>query len=81
LQRQIAQVRVEVNDLSQALVVAQELEYVQQAEPLNGHLEVTLEPGRSADLNATLVGAGLRVAALVPHSPDLEQVYLELMKR
>lgn len=73
-------VRVQVDDLRHALSAASELPYVESAEPYEDLLQVSLPPDRTADLNAALVAAGLRVSALMPHNPDLEDLYLKLMK-
>jgi ABC-2 type transport system ATP-binding protein len=41
-------------------------------------LDLEVEPGQSAKINAELVGAGVSVSELRWHEPDLEQTFLEL---
>jgi ABC-2 type transport system ATP-binding protein len=41
-------------------------------------LDLEVEPGQSARINAELVGAGVSVSELRWHEPDLEQAFLEL---
>ena len=74
------ELHVEVDDAERAREVAAALPYVQQVAAEADGLRLTVEPGKAADLNAALVGAGLRVSALTPAAPDLERFYLELVK-
>ena len=73
-------VRVQVDDLPKALTLAAGLPYVESAEQYENLLQISLEPDKVADLNTALVACGLRVSALMPHNPDLEDLYLKLMK-
>lgn len=73
-------VRLQVDDLPRALTSAAALPYVESAQSYEDLLQVTLPPHRTADLNTALVNAGFRIAALIPHNPDLEDLYLKLMK-
>ena len=70
---------VEVSDAVRALEVAAALPYVRSARAEEGRLVVLLPPENVADLNAALVGAGLRVSALRADRPDLERIYLDLV--
>jgi len=45
-----------------------------------GSLTITLHGVEPADLNAALVGAGVRVGALAPHRDTLEEVFLHLVE-
>ncbi|MBU0607520.1 MAG: ABC transporter ATP-binding protein [Armatimonadetes bacterium] len=74
------ELQVQVDDADRAREVAEALPYVQQVAADPDGLRLTVEPGKAADLNAALVGAGLRVSALTPAAPDLERFYLELVK-
>lgn len=78
------QVVAEVDDVPRAAEVALGLPFVNsaQADPAQaGALRALVDPACVADLNAALVGAGVRVMSLAPDRPDLERVYLELMAR
>jgi ABC-2 type transport system ATP-binding protein len=75
-----AELQVTVDDPARAREVAAGLAYVKQVEVVAEGLRVTLEPDRAADLNAALVAAGLRVAALTPVAADLERYYLNLVE-
>ena len=43
-----------------------------------GRLRLTVDPARAAEINAELVGAGLRVSELRPVERSLEEMFLEL---
>ncbi|MGZ5317437.1 MAG: ABC transporter ATP-binding protein [Actinomycetota bacterium] len=77
-------VRVGVDDLEQARVVASGLPGVTTDDdgPATGpgSLTFALDGIGPADLNAALVGAGVRVAALAPHRDTLEEVFLHLVE-
>ena len=45
-----------------------------------GSVTFLLDGVGPADLNAALVGAGVRVAALAPHRDTLEEVFLHLVE-
>jgi ABC-2 type transport system ATP-binding protein len=45
-----------------------------------GPLTIALDGVDPADLNAALVGAGVRVAALAPQRDTLEEVFLHLVE-
>ncbi|GAA1890370.1 ABC transporter ATP-binding protein [Asanoa iriomotensis] len=45
---------------------------------VDGALDVTVDPARSAEINESLVKAGVSVSELRPRERDLEQVFLEL---
>jgi ABC-2 type transport system ATP-binding protein len=77
-------VRVEVDDLERARVVASGLPGVTTEDdgPATGpgSLTLALDGIGPADLNAALVGAGVRVAVLAPHRDTLEEVFLHLVE-
>jgi ABC-2 type transport system ATP-binding protein len=73
-------VRVEVDDVERAMRAVAALagvEAVAAPGAVSCTLSDSLEP---ADLNAALVGAGVRVSALVPERRSLEDVFLELVE-
>lgn len=77
-------VRVEVDDAAAARSVAARLPGVGVTEGPErgaGALRVTFADGvAAADLNAALVGAGVRVHALAPERDSLEDVFLHLVE-
>lgn len=81
LHTRTGQVQVGVDDPTRAAQIAGDLPYVQSTAVCEDGLQVMVEPERIADLNATLVQAGLRVNSLTADRPDLERVYLELMAK
>ena len=69
---------VDVDDPGRALGILREMPGV-EAEPVPGGVRVRTEDGTtSAEVNASLVGAGLRVSALVPERDTLEDVFFTL---
>ncbi len=77
-------VRVEVDDLARARAAALALPgvAVDTDGPSQGagSLTISLDGVAPADLNAALVAAGVRVAALAPHRDTLEDVFLHLVE-
>jgi ABC-2 type transport system ATP-binding protein len=72
--------RIEVDDVERATRAVGELAGVEvsaAAGALSCTLSDSVEP---ADVNAALVGAGVRVSALVPQRRSLEDVFLELVE-
>jgi len=80
LSRRETELFVHVDDAARAKEIAAGLPYARQVEATPEGLRLIVEPGHEADLNAALVQAGLRVSALTPTTPDLEQFYLDLVK-
>ncbi len=80
LARRETELQVHVDDPARAREIAAGLPYAQRVEVTSEGLRLVVEPDRAADLNAALVGAGLRVSALTPTTPDLERFYLELVQ-
>ncbi|CAN5891009.1 ABC transporter ATP-binding protein [soil metagenome] len=64
--------------VERALHIASSFEGVEAVHAENSGLRILLDPGRAADLNATLVQAGVRVSELRPLVRSLEDVFLEL---
>jgi ABC-2 type transport system ATP-binding protein len=64
--------------VERALHIASSFEGVEAVHAENSGLRVLLDPDRAADLNATLVQAGVRVSELRPLVRSLEDVFLEL---
>ena len=80
LSREVSHVKVQVDDPSRAMEILRAEGF--EAEPTaDGALSVPAGASQAADINATLVAAGLRVFALVPHSPTLEDLYMEYADR
>jgi ABC-2 type transport system ATP-binding protein len=80
----VDRVRIQVDDVARARAAATGVPGVTTdgAEPAAGPgtLMVTLHGVDPADLNAALVGAGVRVGALEPHRDTLEDVFLHLVE-
>ena len=78
--------RIEVDDVARAMLALTGSPGVTIASPGPGSvgpgaLAVTLAEGTvAADINATLVGAGVRVGALIPERDTLEDVFLHLVE-
>jgi len=83
LRRTGDRVRLEVDDREgavRALGAVEGAMVVDGAGPVDGSLVVRLSPpATTAGLNATLVGAGIAVSALIPEQESLEDVFLELV--
>jgi ABC-2 type transport system ATP-binding protein len=76
----VTRYRIDVDDPGRALTTLEGFSGV-RAEPLPGGVGVVLTDGTTpADVNAALVGAGLRVSALVPERDTLEDVFLHLVE-
>jgi ABC-2 type transport system ATP-binding protein len=76
----VTRYRIDVDDPGRALTTLEGFSGV-HAEPLPGGVGVVLTDGTTpADVNAALVGAGLRVSALVPERDTLEDVFLHLVE-
>ena len=77
-------VRVQVDDVARARAAALGLAGVtvdgDAVAGGPGSLTITLHGVEPADLNAALVGAGVRVGALAPHRDTLEEVFLHLVE-
>jgi len=69
-------VRAEPADVAKQ--IAERLSGVEGVTVMNGALRLVTDPGRAAEINAKLVGAGLRVSELRPAEQSLEEVFLEL---
>jgi hypothetical protein len=73
-------IRVEVDDVERAMRAVAGLAGVEAA-AASGGLSCTLSDSiEPADVNAALVGAGVRVSALVAERRSLEDVFLELVE-
>lgn len=79
LNRRPGDLQVQVDDPERARDVTTALPYVKQVDVTPEGLRVQADPNAAADVNAALVGAGLRVSALTPAASDLESVYLDLV--
>jgi ABC-2 type transport system ATP-binding protein len=73
--------RVVAEPVDRAADLVRALVGVDRVRVVDGALELTVEPGRAADINAELVDAGVAVSELRPQERDLEQVFFELTER
>jgi hypothetical protein len=71
--------RVDVDDVDRAMHVLKAIPGVDAAATPAGISCTLSDSVGPADVNAALVGAGVRVSALVPERPSLEDVFLELV--
>jgi ABC-type multidrug transport system ATPase subunit len=71
---------VKAEPLEEARRVAAGLAAVERAEIEDGMLVLDTEPERSAEINASLVSAGVRVSELRPVARSLEDAFLELTR-
>jgi ABC-2 type transport system ATP-binding protein len=71
--------RVDVDDVDRAMRVLSAIPGVDAEATATGVSCTLSDSVGPADVNATLVGAGVRVSALVPERPSLEDVFLELV--
>jgi len=69
---------VRAEPVREASYIAARLAGVEEVREENGSLRLTVGPERAAEINAKLVGAGLRVSELRPAEQSLEEVFLEL---
>ena len=69
---------VKAEPLEKARETALGLDGVEGAEVRDGMLVIKADPNRAAEVNAGLVGAGLRVSELRPLERSLEDAFLEL---
>jgi len=70
--------RVRAEPLDAARDVIASLSYVEKVEFDDNGLTLTTDPARTADINRTLVGAGIAVSELHWERAALEEVFLEL---
>jgi ABC-2 type transport system ATP-binding protein len=79
-------IRIEVDDVARAMLVVAASPGATIASPAPGSsgpgalVVTTAEGTKAADLNAALVGAGVRVEALTPERDTLEDVFLHLVE-
>ena len=71
---------VKAEPIEEARTVAQELAGVEGAEVEDGMLVLDTDPERAAEINASLVAAGVRVSELRPLARSLEDAFLELTR-
>lgn len=69
---------VRAEPLREASYIAARLAGVEEAKVVDGTLRLSVNPGQAAEINAKLVGAGVRVSELRPAEQSLEEVFLEL---
>jgi hypothetical protein len=77
--------RIEVDDLARARQIVGSLNGVsldgEGAESGSGSMRVSLTPpATAAYINASLIGAGVSVSALVPEHESLEDVFVSLVE-
>jgi ABC-2 type transport system ATP-binding protein len=73
-------IRIEVDDVERAMRAVEGLAGVHAAAAPGGLSCALSDSIGPADVNAALVGAGVRVSALVPERRSLEDVFLELVE-
>jgi ABC-2 type transport system ATP-binding protein len=73
-------IRAEVDDVERALRLVAELPGVEAARTASGISFTLSDSVEPADVNAALVGGGVRVSAFVPQRRSLEDVFLELVE-
>lgn len=78
IKHEVGRVDVSTEDVDQALEAARALDFVQSAETSDGGIRVNVGEAHSHELNKALVGAGVRVTALVPRAQTLEELFHEL---
>lgn len=71
---------IDVDNLDEALGIAQRLPYVSSVEQRDGRLRAVCPPDAIADINLALIQAGLRVSHLARERLTLEDLYMELMQ-
>ena len=69
---------VKAEPLEEAAQIAEKLAGVEEVQPSDGGLRLTIDPERAAEINAKLVEAGLRVSELRPAEQSLEEVFFQL---
>ncbi|HEY9072159.1 MAG TPA: ABC transporter ATP-binding protein [Candidatus Ozemobacteraceae bacterium] len=72
------ELRLPAEDLSRAIEVLKALPAVLGINPVPRGLEVSLSHGVSHEINQALVGAGIRISALIPREASLEATFLAL---
>lgn len=70
-------VRIDADPLPEAIAVLQRFPWVRSCDRRNGFLEVKMPFDRTAEVNAALVAAGVRVAAIIPRR-SLEEYFLAI---
>jgi len=80
VQRLLAQtsgaVRIEADKPEEAAAFLRGLDWVKGVEAADGVVRAQADPARHAELNAALVGRGLRVSAFTPQRMTLEEYFL-----
>ena len=74
-------VTLRVGDIPAALNALDELTYVSGVEATPEAVSLRCDEAALPDLNAFLVGRGIRISALVPERMSLEDLYLRLVQR
>lgn len=69
---------IKAEPLEKAARIAEQLADVEEVQPKDGELRLTVDPGKAAEVNAQLVEAGVRVSELRPAEQTLEEVFLQL---
>jgi len=69
---------IRAEPLEEAARVVKNLPRIEESKVVDGMLQLTVDPARAADINATLVNAGVRVSELRPDERSLEEMFLEL---
>jgi len=69
---------VRAEPLEEAARVARDLQDVEEAQVAAGMLRITADPMRAAEINASLVNAGVQVSELRPVERSLKEMFLEL---
>lgn len=69
---------IRAEPLEEAARVVKNLPKIEESKVVDGMLQLTVDPARAADINATLVNAGVRVSELRPVERSLEEMFLEL---
>jgi ABC-2 type transport system ATP-binding protein len=73
-----AGLRVSADPVGAAAALIEALPMVQNVAGVDGHLDVTVDPGEAAAINRALVHAGIAVSELTVQRASLEDVFLEL---
>jgi ABC-2 type transport system ATP-binding protein len=77
----LIRVRIKLDQMPEKLL-AELTQWGERIDPVSEtEVELNLpDEGRAADLNAWLVGQGLRVYAMAPHNLSLEDLFLQIME-
>jgi ABC-type multidrug transport system ATPase subunit len=78
--RGAGRILVKAEPVEEAHKIAAGLDWVEGAEVEDGMLVLDADPERAAEINASLVSAGLRVSELRPLARSLEDAFLELTR-